>query len=565
MGAESYAGVTLWDSKGQPLGLIAVIGRKPMANPHLAEAILGMVAPRAAGELERQQAENALHISLEKYRVLFEAFPLGITITDQQGRIIEGNNAAERLLGIPRAEHTQRQIDGQEWQIIRADGSIMPASEYASTRALNENRLVENVEMGLVKEVGQVTWINVTAAPIPLPGYGVAITYSDITERKLAERAVQLRLELIQYAETHSLRELLQKTLDEVEALTGSLVGFYHFVETDQKTLALQAWSTRTQRDFCRAEGQGMHYSIDEAGVWVDCVRQHHAVIHNDYASLPHRKGLPNGHAEIVRELVAPIMRNDQIVAILGVGNKPQPYTQNDIDIVTYVADIAWEITERKRAEELLYATLREKETMLAEIHHRVKNNLQVISSLLDFQYRYTDDAQARAALRESRGRVHSMALIHEQLYQAADLTRINFSTYVTSLLSDLLSTYQSQTQAARIDLDLQDVHLSVKQAIPCGLIINELVSNAFKYAFPETAAWPPDFQAKICVAMGSTPQDEVRLTVSDNGVGLPQNIATSGDSTLGMFLIETFVQQLRGKVSWSGQPGTTCQITFKR
>jgi two-component system cell cycle sensor histidine kinase/response regulator CckA len=139
-----------------------------------------------------------------------------------------------------------------------------------------------------------------------------------------------------------------------VGTFVDSPIGFYHFVEPDQRTLSLQQWSTRTLEEFCRAEGKGVHYGIDQAGVWVDCVYERAPVIHNDYASLPHRKGIPEGHAEVIRELVVPVMRNDKVVAILGVGNKPTEYTQKDVGIVSYFADVTWEIVRRKRAEEAL-------------------------------------------------------------------------------------------------------------------------------------------------------------------------------------------------------------------
>ena len=175
-----------------------------------------------------------------------------------------------------------------------------------------------------------------------------------IAERKHLKDMMNLRFDLMEYAGTHSLEELLQKTLDEIGALTDSPIGFYHFVEPDQKTLSLQAWSTRTVKEFCTAKGKGMHYGIDQAGVWVDCVHERRPVIHNDYLSLPHRKGLPEGHAAVIRELVVPIIREDNIVAILGIGNKPSDYTEKDVELVSFLADVAWEITKRKRATEAL-------------------------------------------------------------------------------------------------------------------------------------------------------------------------------------------------------------------
>jgi len=178
--------------------------------------------------------------------------------------------------------------------------------------------------------------------------------FHDITGRKRIERVHMARLRLFQFAATHSLDELLEATLDEVEAFTGSLIGFYHFLEADQKTLALQNWSTRTKAEFCKAEGKGSHYEVSAAGVWADCIRERRPIIHNDYASLPDRRGLPPGHAPVVRELVAPVFRGGSIVAVLGVGNKPLDYTSEDLEAVTLLADLAWEITERKKMEEEL-------------------------------------------------------------------------------------------------------------------------------------------------------------------------------------------------------------------
>jgi PAS domain S-box-containing protein len=190
----------------------------------------------------------------------------------------------------------------------------------------------------------------------------------DITEHRRAEGTVRLRLRLFEFAANHSLDELMQKALDEIGEITNSPIGFYHFVEADQNTLSLQAWSTRTLQEFCKAEGKGLHYSIDEAGVWVDCVHQRKPVIQNDYAALPHRKGMPAGHAEVKRELVVPTMREGRIVSILGVGNKPLDYDEKDVELVAYVADVVWNIIERKRAEAQLRDYQRQLEAQNLEL-----------------------------------------------------------------------------------------------------------------------------------------------------------------------------------------------------
>jgi len=173
----------------------------------------------------------------------------------------------------------------------------------------------------------------------------------DITERKRSRDVQAARLRLMEYAVDHSMQELLVATLDEAGELTESPIGFYHFLAADQKTLSLQAWSTRTLREYCHAEGEGRHYNIDEAGVWVEAIRLRQPVIHNDYAALPNKHGLPPGHAVVLREMVIPVFRKGPIVAILGVGNKPTPYTDYDLQTVALLADLAWDFAESKRLE----------------------------------------------------------------------------------------------------------------------------------------------------------------------------------------------------------------------
>ncbi len=355
-------------------------------------------------ELEKQIAElkrenHVLEESYEKYRVLFDMFPLGISITDTDGKIIETNRESERLLGISQEEHSLRKIDSPEWSIIRPDGTLMPPDEYASMRALKEKRKVENAEMGIVKGDGDVTWISVSAAPIPLENYGVAITYGDITERRRVAALNVALLNLIEYSLTHSRDELLEETINEAEKLSGSVIGFYHFVDEDQEKLTLQNWSTRTKAEFCKAEGKGLHYAIAKAGVWVDCVYQRKPVIHNDYISLPHRKGLPEGHAPVIRQLVVPVMRGEKVMAILGVGNKPTDYDQADIEAVSLLADMAWENTERKRMEEELSHKNEEllaSNSRLQEIMQTQERSRQALLSILE------DGNLSRKALHES-------------------------------------------------------------------------------------------------------------------------------------------------------------------
>ncbi len=290
---------------------------------------------------ERKQAEEALR----RTQFVVDRAKDAIHWLDADGKLVYVNDSICRSLGYTRGElltMTVFDIDPvfpketwpDHWRKMSELGSYMFETVH---RAKDGHTFPVEVSIDVMRFGGKEFH---------------SVYTRDITERKQTEQILQLRLRVMEFAATHSLEELLQKTLDEVGELTNSPIGFYHFVEADQRTLSLQAWSTRTLDEFCQAEGKGLHYPIDQAGVWTDCVRERRPVIHNDYQALPHRKGLPEGHAQVMRELVVPILRGDYIVAILGVGNKAQAYTEKDVEAVSYAADVAWEITERKRAEE---------------------------------------------------------------------------------------------------------------------------------------------------------------------------------------------------------------------
>jgi PAS domain S-box-containing protein len=216
------------------------------------------------------------------------------------------------------------------------------------------------------------------------------------------------------------------------------------------------------------------------------------------------------------------------------------------------------DITKRKRAEEALHASLREKEVLLQEIHHRVKNNLQVISSLLNLQARRAADEQARAVLTESQNRVRSMTLVHEKLYQSPDLSTIHVEDYLGSLTSHLLRVYGGPAKGITVDVEAPDVTLSLDAAITCGLIVNELVTNALRHAFPQSEG------GGIRVALRAE-DDHRTLTVRDDGIGLPGDVDVAEERTdsLGLDLVAMLVRQLQGTIAVDRQDGTTFEIAF--
>jgi two-component sensor histidine kinase len=215
------------------------------------------------------------------------------------------------------------------------------------------------------------------------------------------------------------------------------------------------------------------------------------------------------------------------------------------------------EITERVRKEAQIKASLEEKEALLKEIHHRVKNNLQVISSLLNLQSSLVADPQALEVFQESQHRIRSMALVHEKLYQSESLAQIDFAEYVRTLTTYLFNSYGDRAQHITLDIQAEDVFLGIDTAIPCGLILNELVSNALKHAFPN--GQEGKIRVEICV--GSEQQST--LTVSDNGVGLPESLDLHNTTSLGLQLVNILVRQLDGTMEIHGQGGAEFKIGF--
>ena len=215
------------------------------------------------------------------------------------------------------------------------------------------------------------------------------------------------------------------------------------------------------------------------------------------------------------------------------------------------------ELNERKQAEIKIKKSLQEKEILLKEIHHRVKNNLQVISSLLYLQSNKAYEKETLELFNESQNRIRSMALIHEKLYQSENFYKIDFTDYITGLINDLFSSYKKKYDTIKTDIEVNNVLLSIDKAIPCGLIINELISNSLKHAFPDGE------KGKIKINMTSDNQKEISLIIQDNGKGLPKTLEIEKAQTLGLRLVNTLIHQLNGTIKYQKINGTKFLITF--
>jgi PAS domain S-box-containing protein len=235
------------------------------------------------------------------------------------------------------------------------------------------------------------------------------------------------------------------------------------------------------------------------------------------------------------------------LARLLQIGNEPP-----------FVLSIERDITQRKLAEEKIQASLKEKEILLREIHHRVKNNMQVISSLLGLASGTITDKKYVDMFRESQNRINSMSLVHENLYLSKDLAKIDFNEYIRDLTSGLFHSHGANAGTIELDLNIEDVSLGIDQAIPCGLIINELITNSLKHAFPQ------GMKGEIKVSARQNDENMVEIIVSDNGIGIPSDVDFRKTGSLGLHLVTILAQdQLHGTINLDRSKGTEFKISF--
>ena len=359
----------------------------------------------------------------------------------------------------------------------------------------------------------------------------ILLAMEDITERKRSENLLNARITLSEYALTHSLDELLTKTLDEVEALTGSSIAFFHFLDKSQQTLILKAWSSNAISTFCSAKDAGGHFSVGMAGVWADSIRNRKTATHNCYATLPERKGLPVGHAKVVREISVPIFRGNAIVAVVGVGNKATNYVEQDIDAVSKLANLAWDIVVCKQAEEALQLAKVAAESaniaksqFLQNMSHEIRtplNGVLGMSQLLKMT-ELTDEQREYVDALVLSGK-NLLALITDILDLAkieagkvkVELAQFNVRRCIEDILLVMKFAAREKELVLNFDFGGAVPPILVGDQLRVKQILLNLIGNAVKF----TA------KGSITISVDLLEQHDntllVRITVQDSGIGI--------------------------------------------
>ena len=473
---------------------------------------------------ERKQIEDALRESELFYRRTLESIPGMVFTTRPDGYCDYQSQQWVDYTGIPMTEHV-----GDGWnRLLHPDDR---PRAFAAWCAAVEGTAPYDLEYRVRRHDGVYEWFKVAGCPIRdgagliVRWFGIALNIDQLKQAEEALRESEERLALAADAGRIGMFYLNLESGDLQWTRQHEMIFGYEPTTTTTTTTTThtyQDWSDRVHPDDLPMIEERMRQAMEE---WVPF-------------QIEYRLVWPDGSLHWV--------------------NVASKYFFDDSGRCTRLMGAITDITDRKQAEERLQASLHQKEVLLKEIHHRVKNNLQIISSLVNLQSDSIDNPDVRNLFQDVRDRVRSMALVHEKLYQSENLSNVQFDEYAGSLLNYLRQAYGKSVGAIGLIQELQPVTLSVEMAVPCGLILNELVTNAIKHAFRGRST------GEVRTALRCDPDGSIRLCVSDNGVGFPPELDWRKTGSLGLRLVQMLAGQLNATVEVNCGNGTEFQINFK-
>ena len=548
------------------LGALTVYSELPDPFNDAEKKLLMQLADNLAFGIKMLRDRKTLRESEERFKNLFQYnAAIKLVFDPDTNNIVDANNAASDFYG---------------WSIDELK-SMNIAQINPLSKDIIKGNLAKVIEEGHVRfsfchtrKDGSIRDVEVLTTRINDGRKDLvnAIIF-DVTDQKRYEQVNAFRLRILLMADTNSIEELLIATLDEAEKITGSSIGFVFFVAQDQNSVMLQTVSTNTYQNMCKAEGTGLHYPLDKAGVWADAVRVKKPVIHNDYPSLEHRKGMPEGHAEVKRELVIPVSRDGKIVAIMGVGNKISEYGDKDIEWLEIIANHVWDIIAKKLAEEenkklttkLQHATKMEMIGQLAaglahEINNPVnfitintanlENNFDDLRYLVGSYRRIIDKIEAGSdvgddvrQLREQEGSLEVDVLLQEIPETLAESQKgvERITTIIRSLRNYSFKDNSDTLRLLDINKSIQDALVIAKNEyntiatldlqlgeIPevfCNISqINQVILNLLVNSAHAIKSQKKSSAGKITIKTWAA-EDRVLCSIGDDGPGIPEAI----------------------------------------
>jgi PAS domain S-box-containing protein len=512
----------------QPYGYIL----KPFQTRELYSAI-EIALYKHQQEQELKQREQWLSTTLQ-------SIGDAVITTDCRELVTYLNPAAEILTGW-RYTEAQGQPLSQIFRII--DERTGEATTSPVTIALLKGDIVsiDNHTLLITKNGGTIP-IDDSAAPIKDEDgkvTGAVLVFYDVSERKQIEQTLQRLNQELELRVQERTQEL-QRRQREFATLANNAPDIIARFDRQLRHLyvnpAIEQMTGIPAEQFIGKTATELGLADELVAVWHNSIQAIFAG--QEVCSIEFSFHGTNGLHFYQAELVPETNANQEIESVLS---------------------IVRDITQRKQAETQLQTSLEEKNVLLKEIHHRVKNNLQTISSLLKLQATKVQDAGVIEALRESQNRVIAMALVHEKLYQSPSLARINVADYLNNLIEEIINSYGAGTRHIQLQVEVATIELEIDTIIPCGLIINELLSNALTHAFPG------DRSGTIHIQFTQSSKNHYLLTVSDNGIGVPETINFQNTTSLGLQLVFLLTQQLQGNVELERENGTTFTIQFDR
>jgi PAS domain S-box-containing protein len=461
-----------------------------------------------------KSAEERIRASEEKFRRLFENSLDGIYQSAPDGRLLTANPALVKMFGFD----TESEILASNARELYAD----PADRDAWAGRMELEGRVRNLEVRFKRRDG-TTFVALENSRVILDKDGNVQCYegilTDIAEHIKAVEELRKSEELY--------KTLFERANDGVFLLSPDAT----FIKTNKRGAEMIGYS--------REELVGKQLRELVAPEESETSKERWKALLNGQAFGPYERiFVKKDGTRFTAEINASV--------IFDFSGKP-----------VFVQGVVRDISERKAKEEALLAALQEKETFLKEVHHRVKNNLQIVSSLISLQSRRLNDPRDVQIFKENQRRIRAMALIHEKLYQSKNLDQVDFGSYLGSLAANLLQTCQKNSDDIHFAMDAPDIALDIQTAIPCGLIVNELVSNALQHAFPNGR------KGEVSISLRRDGPEFV-LSVKDNGVGLPASIDLRQTESMGLQLVTTLVDQLEGRIELERGQETEFKIAFK-